>query len=156
MSYQRNQIRSDRAPITVMASQAIGLTVAAAIESTTICMQDHTEVDWSYLVASLGGGPITEIRFRVLWSMEVTPGTFAAAPEDWNPLLADDAIAAGLVTVDEYTLSCIVASFDNLAVLPGSIGLTAPRRGLNMKTLVWSEAGAVAGSDFSAQAVRRV
>jgi len=146
----------DVTPITVQASGVIGVSRASPVESAALSMWDRAAVDWSILIANLGTALITEFQVQILFSLLPAPGTNAAAPEDWQPLPADDVIAAGVVAVDEYTLSFTVASFANVvAGLPASLGFTAPARGLNMKTLIWDVAGTPAGSDFTLTALRR-
>ena len=154
MTYKLNTI-TDPAPITVQASAALGLLYANATESDTLFVGNHTQVYWSWLIANLGTGPITEFRMQILWSAVAAPGTYAAAPEDWQPVLADS-ISSGLSTVDEYTFSVVVASMAELtAGVPASIGFTSPKYGLNMKTLIWAQAGAITNSDFTGFALRR-
>ena len=147
--------RSDISATTVLASTAIGNSLANATETAAICTRDFDEIDYSFLIANLGTGPITEFRIRFYFSMSNAPGTFAAAPEDWQPVLADD-ITTGLSTVDEYTLSCVVASFDNLGSLPASVGATIPDRGLFSLVRIWAEVGVPTDSDFTGSAIRRV
>ena len=74
-------MKSDGSPTTILPSTAIGATEAAATATNSIAVRGFKEIDFSFLVANLGTGPITDIRGRVYYSILASPGAFSAAPE---------------------------------------------------------------------------
>jgi hypothetical protein len=148
-------MKSDGVPTTILASTAIGLGVGAAIATNSISVRGFNEVDFSYLVANLGTGPIIELRGRVYYSLLASPGSYGASPEDWNLLLAED-ISGGVSTVDPYTISLDASAYPDFTPLPGSFAIRAPASGQHMMMIIWSEIGDPTSSNFTGSALRRV
>lgn len=154
MTYKLNTA-TDTAPVSVFTAGVLGGGVGIANAGETTAIETgagFSSVDFEWLITNLGAS--TEFRFRAYFSTSTAPGTFAAAPEDWAPIAADD-ITTGLSTLEEYDMQFVVASFDDLAVLPASVGISVPARGLFMILRGWSEVGAPAGSSFACTAIRR-
>jgi hypothetical protein len=148
-------MRSDSEPTTILTSTAIGASAAAATSTDSISIRGFNEIDFSFLVANLGTGPITEIRGRVLYSLLASPDDYDITPSDWNILLAEE-ITGGVSVVDPYTISLDASTYPDFTVLPGSFAIRAPIAGLHMMMLIWSESGDPTTSDFTGFTLRRV
>lgn len=146
-------MQSDSAPTTILAATAIGASYAASTKTSSISVRNFKEIDFSFAVTNLAS--ITDLRMRILYSIKASPGTYAAAPEDWAFLLAED-ITSGVSTADTYTISLDTADYPGLDSVPGSVSISSGVYGLHMMIMIWSETGSPVGSDFTGYALRRV